>query len=822
MEMKQKKDNHFKNKLVLIVALLAAVSFNTAADAQTFTKLTLPTTSDNSAGCGWIDYNNDGRLDAYLTWFNRSPVLYSNNGDGSFQTITQGQLIPSGNNFSGICWGDYNNDGLSDLFVTSMSGGNVLFKNLGDGKFERVTGSGISASGSFLSANWIDYDNDGNLDLFITASGTSFSSVTNNLNYLFRNNGDGTFIRVTDNALAAQQASSSCAAFGDFDNDGKMDVFLTEWGKDNLLFKNNGDETFTQITGMEVNSNRSTSITASWGDYDNDGYLDLFVGNGSTSQTTKQNSYLFHNDGDGTFTEIKSGEVAEYSGCVWTSAWGDVNNDGYLDLYVGTIYEREPLLFINNGDGTFALAHEFGIDSSSSGTGITGASFGDYDDDGYLDLLVADAGGAGRTMIYHNNGGQSHWLTVACEGVISNQSAIGARVKVKATIGGKTFWQIREITGVQGFRGTDDLRAHFGLGDASVIDSLVVEWPSGLKTVETHLSADRVLKIVEQVPTGYLKAFFSTDASSGYSPLPVHFKDISKCDTTNPVVSWSWDLNGDGIAESNERDPSFTYNIYEGKNYDVSLTVSNGKTTQTCTRKGCICIFPSSTKNLALNMNVTASSEGRSIFAARRAADGSTLTWWTSASSDTQWIQVELDTTCTVGKVILRWGGSYAKKYEILHSQDGNSWVVAASVDNGDGQVDEIEVSPFKAKYVRVYATESSNKNGYSVAEFEIYRPVVNAISDKVPVPSEFNLDQNYPNPFNPSTIISYRLSGSGHVSLRIYDALGREVAVLVNGRQSPGSHRVTFDASKFPSGVYFYRLSTDESTDAKKMVLLR
>jgi PKD repeat protein len=810
--------------LLLVILLSLAVSLPVSAQGEYFTKLTSPTTPSNSAGGGWIDYNNDNKLDAYFTFFNISNQLFSNNGDGTFQTLTQGDLIPSGSNFSGISWGDYDNDGYPDLYITSMSGGNALYKNSGDGHFQRITNSATTKdNGSFLSCNWIDYDNDGYIDLFVTASGTSFSSGNGNFNFLYRNNGDETFTKVTDNSLVLQKTNSNGASFADIDNDGDQDLFLTEWLKDNWLFENDGNGNFTMISSTNINSNNCISITASWGDYDNDGYLDLFVGNGTAfDQTLKQHNYLFHNNGDKTFTKVTDGDIADYIGCVWTSAWGDVDNDGYLDLYVGTIYETEELLYINNGDGTFTQKHEFDINNNAGGTGVTGACFGDYDNDGFIDLLVADANGGGNPAIFHNNGNDNHWINIACEGTISNRSAIGARVKVKATIGGKSFWQIREITGVQGFRGSNDLRVHFGLGEATIIDSLIVEWPSKQRNIQTNVSANQFLAIKETIPADYMEARFRANNTTGFTPMEVHFSDMSLCDENNPITSWSWDFDGDGIEDSNEKDPVFTFYCYEGNNYTVSLTISNGSKTETLTKESFIKVLPSSEQNLALYKNASASSvRNETNTPASKAVDGNRSTGWASAVSDTQWIQIELDSSYTIGKIVLRWGPYYGVRYIILQSQDGVDWSDLISVDNGRATM-EFEVSATNAKFVKIFATQSSQQRGYTLYELEVYRAALTDVNYRKSTPSGFNLYQNYPNPFNPETIITYQVPEFNHVEIKVYDMLGCEVATLVNQKQNAGIYKTRFKGTNLSSGIYFYKIRAGNFVKTNKMVLMR
>jgi hypothetical protein len=386
--MRQYRESSLVRRARKVGLLLALLCLERTCQARIFTKLTSPSDRSAAAGCGWIDFDHDGRLDAYLTHFNDGCRLFTTDGQGGFKLANRPDLTPVATNYSGFSWGDYDNDGNPDLYVTSMSGTNILLRDSGKGFFQQVTASGATADGgSFLYSTWVDYDNDG--------------------------------------------------------------------------------------------------------------FLDLFVGCGYSNQgSAAQKNILFHNNGDKTFTRVTEGPVASHTGCTWASAWGDVDNDGDLDLYVGTIYEKHELLYLNNGDGTFTEAPELDLNTGATGTGITGASLGDYDNDGFLDLLVADASGSGP-ILFHNNGNANHWISVTCVGTASNRSAIGARVKIKATLFGKSYWQIRDVTGNQGFRGCNDLRAHFGLGDASSIESLVIHWPSGVETVLTNVAANQVLTVTE-------------------------------------------------------------------------------------------------------------------------------------------------------------------------------------------------------------------------------------------------------------------------------------------------------------------------------------
>ena len=544
---------------------------------------------------------------------------------------------------------------------------------------------------------------------------------------------------------------------------------------------------------------------------------------GSTSSTVKQENYLFHNNGNKTFSKITSGPIANYKGCVWTSAWGDVDNDGDLDLFVGTIYQKTNLLYLNNGDGTFTEAY---IDSNNTvpgGTGITGASFGDYDNDGFIDLLVSDASNYGY-LIYHNNGNKNNWLSVECKGKVSNGSAIGARVKIKATIFGKTFWQIREITGVQGFRGSNDLRTHFGLGDAAKIDSLVIIFPSKQVTVMKDVQVNQFIKVTETVPLNYIKSNFKADTLSGYSPLKVKFTDLSQSNETRPVTSWSWDFNGDGMVDSKEKNPTYVYDIYAGKNLSVSLKVSNGIDSATSVRNDYIKISPMYEQNIALHKTATASSSISTYYSVDNITDGLTRTRWLSAVSDTQWVQIRLDSVYSIGKIVLDWFSNYAVQYKIIGSKDSVDWFDIFSNDNGTGTLEELLFNSVRAKYIRLEMNKSSNNNGFGLNEIKIFRPEVTAVYNGKKIPNEFCLLQNFPNPFNPATVISYQLPQgfAGNVSLKIYDILGRVVKTLVNETKTAGSYSINFNAENLSSGIYFYSLRAGNLVNTKKMLLLR
>jgi enediyne biosynthesis protein E4 len=817
----------------MATALSAALLwFGASVQAKIFTKVPGLTNPRNADGCGWIDYNNDNLLDAYITHFNTGNFMYANNGDGSFRLVDSGDIIPTGGNYAGISWGDYDNDGYADMYVASMNGTPTLLKNAGNGNFIGIANSAVTRDGgTYLQANWVDYDNDGNLDLFVpTMSGLGFGPGGGTRNLLYRNNGDGTFAKITDSALAVELGNNDCAAFADMDNDGDQDVFMTEWGKDNGLFENNGDGTFTKINGLTVNANNVISISCGWGDYDNDGFMDLFVGNGSTSASVKSRNCLFHNNGDKTFTRVTEGDIVTELGCTWGQAWGDVDNDGDLDLFVDRIYDKESLLYLNNGDGTFAVEHEFAEDtlqvSPSAGADNTGPSFGDYDNDGSLDLLLPHISD-GDGFIYHNNGNGNRWIQLTCKGTASNASAIGARIRLKASIFGKAVWQTREIGGTQGLRGGQDLRAHFGLGDAPVVDSLVIQWPSGIQTVQTDVPADQQLTVQEVIPDPYLKPLFSTDALKGKASLTVQFTDKSVTNPKYPVTSWSWDFDTDGREDSKERNPTHTYQNDLGGVYSVSLTVGNGLSSKTTVKKDLIRLFPLLSDNLAFWTKAYASSSESDAYPPENAIDGDAGSRWSSAFKDPQWIMVVMDSIHTIGGVTLDWESAYGRQYEIQVSTDSAAWRTVYSELKGNGGKDSLSFAPVQARYVRLNGSKRGTSYGYSLYEVNIYRAGTTGISESGKQVEGCALDQNYPNPFNPETMIRYRISNPGNVELTVCNAIGQQVRTLLKSWEQSGNHAVCWDGcddsgKRLPGGIYLCLLKTSETFVLRKMLLLK
>jgi hypothetical protein len=452
--------------------------------AISFTRITvgaIVNEGDHSSGACWGDYDNDGWLDLFVAnWAGENNFLYHNNSDGTFEKITSGAVVNDGGWSRGCTWGDYDNDGFLDLFVSNDGGGNFLYHNDGGASFSRVlTGPIAQDWGNCYGTAWVDYDNDGWLDLFVARH-------TNDDNLLYHNLGDGTFERITAGDVANNGGYSVPASWGDYDGDGCADLFVGNVNyQDNFLYHNNCDGTFTRITDSPITMDDGFSGSGNWVDYDNDQDLDLFVAN------VDDENFLFRNNGDGTFTEILTSVIVA-EGDVHDSSWADLDNDGDMDLYMGAVHTSHRL-YQNDGGGTFTPVTGVPVvEDSSSEIGI----WGDYDNDGDLDLFVTSPG-LGRNFLYRNESTENHWINVKLIGTASSRTAIGARVTVSATINGVSVDQIREVSGSTGGFGQDSLNVEFGLGDAAIIDSIVVEWPSGIVQVLGHVTVDRFMTIRE-------------------------------------------------------------------------------------------------------------------------------------------------------------------------------------------------------------------------------------------------------------------------------------------------------------------------------------
>jgi hypothetical protein len=487
-----------------VMCLLASQTLCAQAPPPTFTRITAaPFGVDigNAHGCVWVDYDADGFIDLFDSNYRLGQTfpsyLYHNNGDGSFTRITNGALV----NYIGTtvtsAWADFNNDGFPDAFVPDETGNNFLYRNNGDGTFTDVTAAALPAvPNSYIwNAAWGDYDNDGYVDLFAAGSISESPQSIPGRNLLYHNNRNGTFTRITDSIVVDDVQFCVGTAWADYDNDGQLDLFVVKAlgvnsGTPNRLYHNNGNGTFSRVTSGPIATDLGSGLGCAWGDYNNDGFLDLFVPNEMGLK-----SFLYRNNGDGSFTKITQGDVVNTVAQSLAAVWADYDNDGFLDLLVvnGRTGFNANHLYRNQGDGTFLRVTNV-APATDLGT-WHGAVWGDYDNDGFLDLFAANWGST--NILYHNNGNSNAWLKVKLRGTVSNRDAIGAKIRVKATIGGAVRWQLRQISGGDGVV-QNSIVAHFGVGDATNIGLVRIEWPSGIVQELTNVAARQLLIMQER------------------------------------------------------------------------------------------------------------------------------------------------------------------------------------------------------------------------------------------------------------------------------------------------------------------------------------
>ncbi len=520
-----KMDSVIKKSLAVIII---SISVGLRATSQTFTRITsgpVVNTAGDSRSVNWIDLNNDSLIDLFISngkTGGQNNLLYMNNGGGNFTRVTNDPLVMDNKPSDGGTFADCDNDGDVDAFVVNWYlEDNLFYTNDGSGNFTQHAGVPVVTSGGYCeTAAWGDYDNDGLLDLYATRSG---STILTRRNQLYHNDGGNNFTKILTGSHVLDAFTSRCVNWTDIDSDGDQDLFVTNEGTTNTdenIYRNDGLGVFTKITTGDLISNGAKTMSGSWGDYDNDGDLDVFLANDGLSNA------LFRNDGNFVFTKITGDTVSNTNDHSFSSAWSDMDNDGDLDLFVtnsfSTGLKQLNFLYQNNGDGSFTRVSNTTPATDSSWS--YGCAFGDYDNDGFEDLAVATVTFNGvdeNDLLYHNDGNSNNWITVNLIGTLTNKSAIGTKIRIKATINGVPVWQMREISAQTSYCGQNDLRAHFGLGDATVIDSLKIEWLSGMEDNFTNVNSNQFITIFEgqstavnEIKDDYLLKVYPNPATS--------------------------------------------------------------------------------------------------------------------------------------------------------------------------------------------------------------------------------------------------------------------------------------------------------------------
>ena len=482
-------------------------------------------------GCAFFDYDGDGDLDIYLVngSYNEtishirgrknkgklSNALYCNNGDLSFTDVTNVAGVGHKGMGMAVVTADYDNDGDQDIFVSNW-GPNVFYRNNGNGTFSDITKSaGLDNDQAGIGCTFLDYDLDGFLDLYVG----NYIDFDPDYQYyyaaqkfpgplayhgqpdiLYHNNGDGSFTDVTKkagvyNPEGRAMGVNSC----DIDDDGDWDIFVANDAMENYLYRNNGDGTFNNIalrtaTGFGQNGEATSAMSGEFGDINASGLVDIIV-------PDMAYSCIYKNTGAGYFEEM-SARMGLAAACGQYTSWSgnlfDFDHDGLVDLFISNghphrLIGEEDLMLLNVSGKHFEnISHKLGDDFQAKFVG-RGSAVGDYDNDGDLDILVLNLNN--RPCLYRNEGGNSNsWLLIHLVGTKSNRDAIGSRIRL--TIDGST--QTRWRMSGSGYLSQSDYRIHFGVGDHKQIDKIEIRWPTGKIQTLTNIKVNQILKIIEE------------------------------------------------------------------------------------------------------------------------------------------------------------------------------------------------------------------------------------------------------------------------------------------------------------------------------------
>ncbi len=844
----------------------------------------IATEGGNSNGMTWVDYNSDGFDDLFVANDGAPCYLYVNNGQGGFDKVTGNAIVSDTYESLSASWADMNNDGFPELAVgngLSELQDNCYYENINGTDFEKVPLFDFVDGGRSFGISWADYDNDGYVDLFVA----NHAGVNNQLYH--NENGDSLQL-VTTGPIVNDGGSSFHGAWADYDNDRDLDLFVSNrGGENNFLYRNNGDGTFDQVTSSVVVQDGGISNGASWGDLDNDGDLDLFVANKG------QPNFLYQNDGQGNFSRLENNPIVELSRKTFGSTWGDLDNDGDLDLYVTNVDEDNEL-FINLGDSQFERVKDQVIVTDGGASG--GTAWSDFDNDGDLDLFTVNWNNE-NNFFYINDGNENNWLECKLLGVSSNYDAIGAQIWIYATINGQSYWQMREVSSSSGGgnAGQNSLVAHFGLGDATQIDIVRIDWPSGLSEEAYNIAVNQKLVIgeynlvataatVSPQPDGVLEnntavtleftrpvdmanlSSYLTFTSQNYGDFPffLEIESDSKAVLT-PEFTYPYydvillsvndgllDEAGNAVDLSNVRNLQFLtglpadYNSDGLVNYEDFGIFRNLWYSSDAAYINSHDLFP----RAGMPPNMIVEPDGQ--FGYDELMNLVYMWNWSHNQIDRLSGKVLVNTgaiseisvqnhviACAVadgaisGQVVLHYdpllvavstSGRTGDEALILNKVNPEiGLAIVEFLQIGDKSITALNFNhdPLKRQnYIVQLDYSYLDQQGVVIA-------AGNQLLDIAAVPDKYALLQNYPNPFNPVTTINYDLPEAVNVVLTIYDITGRQVIRLVDEQQVAGYKSVRWNGRNssgrlVSAGMYFYSIAAGDFSAVKKMVLLK
>ena len=462
-------------------------------------------------GITFFDYDNDGLDDITVATALGDPIYFYKNINGNFVSQT---LNISNNNARNkqINWVDIDNDGDNDLFITSDASGNRLFENLGNMIMSEITSTSGMLTDNFpyYGASWGDYNNDGFLDVFISIRDPFIPNI------LYRNNGDKTFTLANVEAgLLTDGYMSFCSAFIDYDNDGDQDIYVAndKYANPNLMYRNNGDATFTEvgnITGTDVSID-AMSVTVE--DVNYDGWLDIYITNDPS------NNILFVNNGDGTFTDMAQSYQVTFNSSSWGAVFLDADNDKDLDLYVsgegnGTVSPFLSSAFYENINSSLFQLNNDAVPGDFAYN--YGNAIGDVDNDGYPEIVVNNIDHENIFLWKNTTNTSNNWLKVKLEGTTSNRNGIGSFIEISINANK----QYRYTCLGEGYLSQNSATEQFGLGTETIVDYVKVKWLSGTEDILYNVTVNQTLNILEGSSLSVNQ--FDNSSAFTYYPNPVN------------------------------------------------------------------------------------------------------------------------------------------------------------------------------------------------------------------------------------------------------------------------------------------------------------
>lgn len=507
-------------------------------------------------GVSFCDFDDDGWDDITLATQNGFPVRFFKNNNGNFNEVYFNIDLDYSENKQ-VIWVDYDNDGDKDLFVTSNTSGNKLYKNNGNSNFEDITlTSGLPTANLKTSGvSWGDINNDGFLDLFL--SNYDFDDVIPN--YLFLNNGNDSFLDVSSSSGISDSSDLSwCSVFFDFNNDGYQDIYIANDRvfHSNILYKNLGNGTFIKAGEQTESDINIDAMSTTIADYNNDGYFDIYVTN-----TAAGNVFLKNVEGN-KFIDVAQANGTTFNSIAWGSVFLDADNDADLDLYVsGSLDGSNPSLlssafYENNGSGLYSIAENIGIvDNRESYSN----AIGDINNDGSPDILVNNADNGNISLWKNLTSTSNNWLKVILEGVESNKDGIGSLIEISFD----ENVQFRYTICGEGYLAQNSNTEFFGIGDSTIIDYIKVTWLSGIQDIVYDINPNQILKIVEGTYPLNVKIEEELEKNINIFPNPIESLLVIK--SNNNINSIAiFDLMGKQVYTKNLDNPSVETSINLG------------------------------------------------------------------------------------------------------------------------------------------------------------------------------------------------------------------------------------------------------------------